>query len=67
MLLLTGAWYSVEQFDSNKNDSMVFSYEINRKSEIFDEFINAFKYLIEVYPNAQKILRDKNSKMLNII
>ncbi len=65
--LLTGAWYSVEQFDSNKNDSMVFSYEINRKSEIFDEFINAFKYLIEVYPNAQKILRDNNSKMLNII
>ena len=64
--LLTGAWYSVEQYDPNKNDNMVFSYEINRKSEIFEDFIAAFKYLIEMSPNAEEILKSKNSKMLGI-
>ena len=64
--LLTGAWYSVEQFDPAKNDSMVFSYEINNKSEIFDDFITAFKYLIEISPNVKEILISKNSRILEI-
>ncbi len=64
--LLTGAWYSVEQYDSAKNDNMVFSYEINRKSEIFDDFIGAFKYLIEIEPGVKDILEAQNSRMLAI-
>ncbi len=64
--LLTGAWYSVEQYDSAKNDNMVFSYEINRKSEIFDDLIDAFKYLIEIEPNVKEVLKSKKSKILNI-
>lgn len=64
--LLTAAWYSVEQYDQAKNDNMVFSYEINRKSEIFDDFINAFKYLIEINPSVEEILRSKKSKILEI-
>ena len=64
--LLTGAWYSVEQYDPSKNDNMVFSYEINRKSEIFDDFIGAFKYLIEINPGVEDILKSRNSKMLGI-
>lgn len=64
--LLTGAWYSVEQYDVTKNDNMVFSYEINRKSEIFDDFIGAFKYLIEIEPGVEEILKSKNSRMLSI-
>ncbi len=64
--LLTGAWYSVEQYDSSKNDNMVFSYEINKKSEIFDDFIGAFKYLIDINPGVEDILKSKNSKMLGI-
>jgi hypothetical protein len=64
--LLTGAWYSVEQYDSAKNDNMVFSYEINRKSEIFDDLMKAFKYLIEIEPNVKDILEARKSRMLNI-
>lgn len=64
--LLTAVWYSVEQYDPTKNDNMVFSYEINRKSEMFDDFIKAFKYLIEIEPKAKGILKAKNSRILNI-
>ena len=63
---LTGAWYSVEQFDFSKNDSMVFSYEFDRKSNIFDSFIKAFHYLIETYPEVKKVLQSHDSRMLNI-
>ena len=64
--LLTGAWYSVEQYDPSKNDNMVFTYEINRKSEIFDDFISAFKYLIEINPGVEEKLLAKKSRILNI-
>ncbi|MBE5743085.1 MAG: TIR domain-containing protein [Clostridiales bacterium] len=64
--LLTAAWYSVEQYDPTKNDNMVFSYEINRKSELFDDFIKAFKYLVEIHPNAEQILKEKKSRILKI-
>lgn len=64
--LLTGAWYSVEQFDPSKNDNMAFGYEINRKSEIFDDFIKAFKYLIEINPGVEELLKSKNSRILGI-
>lgn len=63
---LTAAWYSVEQYDSRKNDNMVFSYEINRKSDMFEELLQAFRYLIEVVPGVEKILKDNNSKFFNI-
>ena len=63
---LTGAWYSVEQYDPAKNDSMVFSYEIDRKSALFDEFISAFKYLIKIYPHIEEILSSHKSRMLDI-
>lgn len=58
--------YSVEQQDPAKNDSMVFSYEINRKSEMFDDFIRAFKYLIEIDPTVKKTLEEQNSRILEI-
>lgn len=64
--MLTAAWYSVEQYNPEKNDSMVFSYEFDRRSDIFDTFIKAFKYLIDIYPNAKKILEDKKSRILEI-
>ena len=64
--MLTAAWYSVEQFNPEKNDSMVFSYEFDRRSDIFGMFIKAFKYLIETYPNAKAILVEKESRILDI-
>ena len=64
--MLTGAWYSVEQYDPSKNDSMVFSYEIDRKSALFEDFISAFKYLIQIYPHIEEILIAHNSKILDI-
>ena len=63
---LTGAWYSVEQYDEAKNDSMVFSYEFDRRSNMFESFINAFHYLIEIYPEAKRVLISKNSSILDI-
>ena len=64
--MLTAAWYSVEQFNPEKNDSMVFSYEFDRRSDIFDMFIKAFKYLIGIYPEAKAILEEKKSRILDI-
>lgn len=64
--LLTGAWYSVEQFDPTKNDNMVFSYEITKKSDMFDDLMKAFKYLIEIDPTVKEKLIAKNSRILKI-
>lgn len=65
-VMITGAWYSVELFDGEKNDNMVFSYEFDRRSEIFESFIDAFNYLFEIYPQVKQILIEKKSKILEI-
>lgn len=63
---LTAAWYSVEQWDSTKNDSMVFSYEINQRTDVFESLISAFHYLIDIYPEVRETLEKHESRMLNL-
>lgn len=62
----TAAWYSIEQYDSKKNDNMVFSYEINHRSNMFEELLQAFRYLIEVIPGVKDILIKNNSRFFSI-
>ncbi len=64
--MITSAWYSVEQNKESKKDNRVFIYEINRKSEIFDDLITGFKYLVELNSDVKEILQTSNSRLLNI-
>lgn len=63
---LTAAWYSIEQYDSKKNDNMVFSYEIAHKSDLFEKLRQAFEYLIEIVPGVKEILLNNNSRFFSM-
>ncbi len=63
---LSGAWYTTGENDTaNYDKNVVYTYDIDRHTEECNLLLDAFSYMFSINKEAEKILKERKSVLLN--